>query len=364
MRQSQGEIAMEIRALVVGATGIAGRGASQALLDEGAEVFGLSRHSQGLVAGVRHVKADVEDAQSLASALANHSPTHVYLTIWIRRATEQENIETNAGIVRRVLDIVGRNGGVRHAALVTGLKHYLGPFDSYARTGTLPQTPVRESQPRLDTPNFYYAQEDELYAAAKRYGFTWSVHRPHTVIGKAIGNAMNMGSTLAAFASLCKETGRPFKFPGSAAQWNGLTDMTDARLLGRQLVWASTQDHAKNDAYNIVNGDVFRWNWMWPRLAAAFDVPAVGYENAPAPLEAQMSDCAPIWREMATKYGLVEPDLARVASPWHTDLDLGRPLEVMTDMGLSRKRGFLDYQSTEDAFRELFMELRADNVIP
>jgi len=355
---------MEIRALVIGATGIAGRGASQALLDEGAQVFGLSRHSEGLVAGVRHVKADVEDEPSLASALANLWPTHVYLTIWIRRASEQENIETNAGIVRRVLDSVGRNGGVKHAALVTGLKHYLGPFDSYARTGTLPQTPVRESQPRLDTPNFYYAQEDELYAAAERYGFTWSVHRPHTVIGKAIGNAMNMGSTLAAFASLCKETGRPFKFPGSAAQWNGLTDMTDARLLGRQLVWASTQDHAKNDAYNIANGDIFRWNWMWPRLAAAFGIPAVGYENAPAPLEAQMSDCAPIWREMANKYGLVEPDLARVASPWHTDLDLGRPLEVMTDMGLSRKRGFLDYQNTEDAFLELFTELRADRVIP
>ena len=61
---------MEIRALVIGATGIAGRGASQALLDEGAEVFGLSRHSEGLVAGVRHVKADVEDEPSLASALA------------------------------------------------------------------------------------------------------------------------------------------------------------------------------------------------------------------------------------------------------------------------------------------------------
>ena len=43
-----------------------------------------------------------------------------------------------------------------------------------------------EEQPRLDVPNFYYAQEDELYAAAKRDGFTWSVHRPHTIIGKAI----------------------------------------------------------------------------------------------------------------------------------------------------------------------------------
>ncbi|HEY5206875.1 MAG TPA: hypothetical protein VIJ63_20095 [Roseiarcus sp.] len=148
------------------------------------------------------------DDKSLGKSLHGLKPTHVCLAIWIRRATEKENIETNAGIVRRVLEVAGRGKSVKHVALVTGLKHYLGPFEAYARTGTLPMTPVREEHPRLPTPNFYYSQEDELYAAAERHGFTWSVHRPHTMIGEAIGNAMNMGTTLAAFASLCKETGR------------------------------------------------------------------------------------------------------------------------------------------------------------
>jgi hypothetical protein len=64
------------------------------------------------------------------------------------------------------------------------------------------------------------------------------------------------------------------------------------------------------------------------------------------------------------KYGLVEPDLSRVASPWHTDLDMGRPIEVMTDMALSRKLGFRVYQNTEDAFHDLFATLRAEKVIP
>jgi len=49
---------MEIRALVVGASGISGRGVSQAFLETGAAVFGLSRHSHGLVDGVQHVHAD------------------------------------------------------------------------------------------------------------------------------------------------------------------------------------------------------------------------------------------------------------------------------------------------------------------
>ena len=49
-----------------------------------------------------------------------------------------------------------------------------------------------------------------MFAAAARDGFGWSVHRPHTIIGYALGNAMNMGTTLAAYATICKETGRPF----------------------------------------------------------------------------------------------------------------------------------------------------------
>ena len=115
------------------------------------------------------------------------------------------------------------------------------------------------SKDRLDIDNFYYAQEDEVFAAAKRDGFGWTVQRPHTIIGYAIGNAMNMGVTLAAYATICRETGRPFVFPGSDVQWNSLTDMTDARLLARHLLWASTTPVARNQAFNVVNGDVFRW---------------------------------------------------------------------------------------------------------
>ena len=355
---------MNVTALVVGATGIAGRGACQELVDRGAEVHGLSRNGEGVVPGVRHVAADLLDPESVRKSVSGLKPSHVYFTAWSRRATEAENIKINAGMVRTVLDAVAPAHSVAHVALVTGLKHYLGPFDAYARTGTSPLTPVREEQPRLDVPNFYYDQEDEVYEAAKRDDFTWSVHRPHTMIGKAIGNAMNMGSTLAAYASICREVGRPFKFPGSAAQWNGLSDMTDTRVLAKQLVWASTNDFAKNQAYNIVNGDIFRWNWMWPRIAKWFDVEWVGFEGEPVPLQGQMAKDPAIWKRMAEKDGLVESDLWRVASPWHTDLDLGRPIEVMTDMAFSRKRGFLVYQNTEDAFYNLFSTLRADKIIP
>jgi nucleoside-diphosphate-sugar epimerase len=247
--------------------------------------------------------------------------------------------------------------------LVTGLKHYLGPFEAYGK-GKMPPTPFRESQARLDVPNFYYAQEDEVFRASERDGFHWSVHRPHTIVGYAIGNAMNMGTTLAVYASLCRESGRPFVFPGSAAQWNGLSDVTDARLLARHLEWASLSGAARNEAFNVVNGDVFRWSWMWGRIAGWFGVEAAPFAGAPDPLAPRLAPCADEWRKLARKHGLGEENLDVLASAWHTDADLGRPIEVMADMTKSRQRGFLEYQASDESFFRLFSLLRERRIIP
>jgi nucleoside-diphosphate-sugar epimerase len=285
------------------------------------------------------------------------------LASWLRQGTEAENIRVNSAMVRNLLDALRPAGSVEHVALVTGLKHYLGPFEAYGK-GALPQTPFREEQGRLDIENFYYAQEDEVFAAAERDGFAWSVHRPHTIIGKAVGNAMNMGTTLAVYATICRETGRPFRFPGSAAQWNSLTDMTDARLLGRHLLWAATTPAAANQAFNVVNGDVFRWSWMWSRLASWFGIEATPFDGVVRPLEQEMAEDATIWRNIAAREDLAESDIGRLISPWHTDADLGRPIEVVTDMSKSRRLGFNLYQPTDDAFLALFERLRRDRLLP
>lgn len=349
-------------ALVVGASGIVGSAAAKLLVEQGWSVHGLARRPTPQQ-GVQPLAVDLLDSTATAAALGNLQVDAVFIATWLRQASEAENIRVNAAMVRNLLDALPAPQAPRHVALVTGLKHYLGPFEAYGK-GVLPQTPFREEQGRLDVENFYYAQEDELFAAARRDGFTWSVHRPHTVIGKAVGNAMNMGTTLAVYATLCRETGRPFTFPGSAAQWQGLTDMTDARQLARQLLWAVETPTAKDQAFNIVNGDVFRWQWMWSRIAEWFGIEAAPFDGTPRPLEQQMADDAPLWRRIAEREGLAEPDLARLASPWHTDADLGRPLEVVTDMSKSRRLGFTAYQPTDDAFFDLFAALRADRLIP
>jgi nucleoside-diphosphate-sugar epimerase len=355
---------MQRTALVVGASGIGGNYTAKALVADGWQVYGLARRPGNDVPGVIPVAADLLDEAGLAAALADVAPTHVFITTWMRQATESENIRVNAAMVRNLLSSLSSKKSLRHVALVTGLKHYLGPFEAYAASGTLPDTPLRESQARLPVENFYYAQEDEVYAAAERDCFTWTVHRPHTVIGMAVGNAMNLGTTLAVYATICKETGRPFQFPGSGAQWNGLSDVTDARMLARQLVWAANTDAARNEAFNIVNGDLFRWSWLWGRIADYFGVQAAGFNGTVQPLENAMANDQALWRDIAARHGLVEADLDRLASPWHTDLDLGRPIEVMTDMARSRKLGFTAWQATDDSFFDLFGQLRAARLIP
>ncbi len=350
-------------ALVVGASGIVGSNLARHLRKRGWQVHGLARRPPTEIEGMLPIAADLLDSAALRLALQGVGPADVFITTWLRQKTEAENIRINRAMVRNVLDALSPSGSVKHVALVTGLKHYLGPFETYGK-GTLPATPFREEQPRLGLENFYYAQEDEVFAAAERDGFGWSVHRPHTIIGYAVGNAMNMGVTLASLCDDLPGDRAPVFVSGLVAQWNGLTDMTDARLLARHLEWAATTEAARNQAFNVVNGDVFRWSWMWARLADWFGLQPAPYPGEGIPLERQLADAGPIWAEIARKHRLVETDLSVVTSAWHTDADLGRPIEVVTDMSKSRKLGFLDYQATDDSFFDLFARLREARIIP
>ncbi|AXC11543.1 Nucleoside-diphosphate-sugar epimerase [Acidisarcina polymorpha] len=352
---------MNRTALIAGATGITGENLAAHLLAKGWGVYGLARRPRPLP-GLRPVIADLQDADSVRDALSALDVSHLFICTWARQETEIENVRVNGAMVENLLAALAPAKSLAHAALVTGTKHYLGPFESYGQSTA--ETPFREDAPRLPGLNFYYTQEDILYAAAQRHGFTWSVHRPHTVIGYALGNAMNMGVTLAVYATICRHTGEPFVFPGSQFQWNALTDVTDARILAHHLEWASTTPAVANQAFNIVNGEIFRWRWLWPQLAEWFGVRAVGPGQVPAPLQGVMRDAGRIWKEIAGQHGLVEEEVEKLASWWHTDADLGREVECVNDMTKSRKAGFEEYQETYLSFVDVFTRLREGRIIP
>ncbi|MFD0925900.1 SDR family oxidoreductase [Williamsia deligens] len=350
-------------ALVVGATGISGQALCEQLVDGGWTTYGLSRHETLPVDGVTPIAADLLDPVQLTERLRDVRPDVVFLVAWMKKDTERENIEVNSELLRNVFAALEPAGSVRHVALMTGLKHYLGPFEDYG-TAVMAETPFHESEPRLDNENFYYAQEDELFAAAERMGFTWSVHRAHTIVGFAVGNAMNMALTLSVYATLCREHDRPFVFPGSRTQWDGLTDVTDVGLLAEQMIWAATHPEGADEPFNVANGDVFRWRWMWPQIAEMFGVEPVGFDEEPRPLDDRMGDAATEWSELAEKHSLVEGDVDRLASWWHTDSDLGRDIECLTDMTKSRQAGFLGFRSTPQSFADAVARYREAHIIP
>ena len=155
------------RALVVGSTGIIGRSLASMLVREGWTTFGLSRSGSVELPGVTTLRADLLDPAALTAALADVRPSFAAITAWMRQDTEAENIRVNRATVRNVLAALRPAESLEHVALVTGLKHYLGPFEAYGE-GDVPDTPFHEDEDRLPYPNFYYAQEDELFAAAER----------------------------------------------------------------------------------------------------------------------------------------------------------------------------------------------------
>ena len=165
----------ERKALVVGVTGTTGFNAAKQLVASGWEVHGVSRRPGSGLEGVTQHSVDLTDRGGVADALGGGGFTHVFFCIWIRHETEEENRKTNSAIVADVLDALSPGKTVEHVALVTGLKHYLGPFEAYAKApATLPSARTRTGwSSRTSTTT----RRTRSSPPPNGHGFTWSVHR-------------------------------------------------------------------------------------------------------------------------------------------------------------------------------------------
>jgi hypothetical protein len=56
---------------------------------------------------------------------------------------------------------------------------------------------------------------------------------------------------------------------------------------------AGSTPAAANEIFNITNGDYFRWQHMWPRIAKEFRMDVV--EPVPIPLSIYMADKGSLW---------------------------------------------------------------------
>lgn len=138
--------------------------------------------------------------------------------------------------------------------------------------------------------------------------------------------------------------------------------MTDAGLLAKAMVWAATDPRAANEAYNINNGDLFRWEEMWPKLAAYFDIPVA--PGLPMSLATVMADKEEVWNEIGATYGLHTTPYRAVSSWAFGDAVFSWDYDLLADGSKARRHGFHEYVDTAEMFVRIFDDMRERRIIP
>jgi len=346
-------------ALVVGASGVIG-GAMARHLSTAAD-WRVTCATRGGAApeGATGLAVDLLDAASVRAAAAQLPPvTHVFYAAYQHRPTRTEEIPPNLAMLRHAIDLgEAHAGSLQRFVLVTGGKYY------GLQWGAI-KTPARETDPRHLGPNFYYAQQDHLAERAAAAGWSWSHLIPPYVTGFSERAPMNLVMAIGVLATLSRELGLPLRFPGPAASWNALHHIADVAQIADAAAWAATSPTAANQIFNIANVDPGRWRNTWPVLAAHFGL-AVG-EPLPVPLTQVATELAPLWRRIAEREGLRQPDLHALVDWQWADYMFKTAFsnDVLFELGKIRRAGFHGGVDSETALLGRFDELRAQRLIP
>jgi nucleoside-diphosphate-sugar epimerase len=330
-------------ALVVGATGACAKRLVELLLaDPEWSVVGWSRRPERAPRDERFVAAgcDLRDAADVRRAAADcRGVTHVFYTA---RATHAEggfeSVDENAAMFAHVLDaVVPVARDLAHVHLVEGAKYYgvhAGPYP----------TPAEEDDPRPAIANFYYVQEDLLRERQRGQRWSWSASRPNVICDFAPERPRNLVPLLGAYAALLAELGEPLHFPGKPGCWEALTEVTDAMQLARAMVFVATSPLGANRAFNVSNGDVFRWQRMWPRLAARFGLPCG--DVRPISLAAFAAGKEAVWQRVVRRHGLVPSRVDGIANWAFGDFLFRQDYDVVSSLTRLRQAGFHEVVDT------------------
>jgi nucleoside-diphosphate-sugar epimerase len=343
-------------ALVVGAQGVIGRNLAEHLATlEDWEVIGLSRRGGEAAERIRHIAVDLLDPADARDRLGGlRDVTHIFYAAFQDRPSWAELVAPNLAMLVNAVE-AAEAPGLRHVSLMQGYKVYgghLGPF----------KTPAREDDPGPMPPEFMIDQLAWLQARAETRGWGWSAIRPAVVGGAALGNPMNLAVAIAVYASMAKELALPLRFPGKPGAYDSLLEVTDAGLLARATVWAATDERSANQAFNINNGDLFRWSELWPKIARYFEMEVA--PPLPMSLVEVMADKEPLWNDMVEKYGLERHSYGEVSSWGFGDAVFSWDYDMIADGSKARRFGFHEFIDTEEMFTRIFDDLRRRGIIP
>jgi len=345
--------------LVVG-KGVIGRSIIEYLdtkPDEWRDVIVLATSDPDFETRARTIKVDLLDTKDVEAKLSGGAiakVTHVFYCGLAPGGTD--DTETNVAMLKNVVSAVDKHAPkLQRVLLNTGLKRYgvhLGKF----------KTPARETDPRgKDNTIFYYEQHDALRAAAEGKRWDWVEVVPDVVCGYAVGQ-MNLAVTIAAYCAIQKELGLPLTFPGKKGCFDKLAQVCFAPHLARACEFAATSATAGKEVYNVVNGDYFRWETVFPQFAKHFGLEFAGVKTRS--LAKEMADKGEVWDRIVAKHGLKPIKLDKLASWGFADWVFGAEFDVMADTTKIRQAGFADVVDSEDMFARMFDDFARMGVLP
>ena len=361
---------MQVKVVVFGASGVIGLAATRhfASLPDW-EVVAVSRRRPDDLGGAGHLALDLTDATACASANADlRGITHiVYAALQespglVPGWRDRELMEHNLDMFRHALDAVhGSVNTLEHVSLLQGTKAYGVHVDPHV------PVPARERSPRHPHDNFYFLQQDLLRERADRHGWSWTILRPQVVYGESLGSPMNLIPAIGAFAAVERQAGRALRFPGGPPR---VSEAVDADLLARALAWAATATTARNEIFNIANGDVFVWHHLWPAIADALGMEAGPPE--PCELATVMPARASEWAAVVDHHHLRAPrDLRAFTgdSFVYADRLFGygtstARLPALVSTIKIRQAGFADCVDSEEMFGRWFDRLQQRRLLP
>jgi len=358
MTEQQQFIEKERTVVVAGAQGVAGRAALEHYASlPGTVVYGLSRRPAQNAGNIHNIAVDLLNLDDIQAKVGHlNKATHLVFGAYVEKPTAAEKTSVNVAILRNLLDVLEKAApALKHITLYQGGKAYgadLGPF----------KTPAREDDPRLMPPNFYYDQEDLLRARQKGQSWHFTVLRPEAISGFALGNPMNLTMVIAVYAAISRELGLPLRFPGTEKAYRALYQLTSADILARATAWAGSTPSASNEVFNITNGDYFRWQFMWPRIAKMFDMETA--EPIPLSLATYMADKGPVWDAIVKKHNLQPIPYEEIVAWPFGDFIFHTEFDNITSTIKARQAGFHDCIDTEEMFSGFFQKLRAMSVLP
>jgi hypothetical protein len=154
--------------------------------------------------------------------------------------------------------------------------------------------------------------------------------------------------------------------PGGAPR---VAQAIDADLLARAIGWAGEAATARNEIFNITNGDVFVWENVWPAIAASLSMQPGGH--VPLSLDRDIRPREAEWEKIRVRHGLRSGNLRDFVglSFEYADYTMGYgrnepgPPAIVSTIKLMQA-GFTEVMDTEAMFAKYFAEFQANRLLP